>query len=164
MATKDYRSAISLAISMNQPGRLLSIFRAALSSAGDLSDMTSVTGNGGIDEVLKKLPPVELASLLRHIRDWNTHAKNSSVSQFILLCLFKLRSVDDILNSFRTGLDSYMAEKEAVSFGEMLQSLIPYTERHLARMDRLVQESYLLDYVLSEMDGGLMGSESTLLQ
>ena len=42
---------------------------------------------------------------------------------------------------------------------ELLEALIPYTERHLARMERLVQESYVVDYVLGEMDDGLDGGE-----
>ena len=45
---------------------------------------------------------------------------------------------------------------ESLSLNELVQTLIPYTERHLARLERLVQDSYILDYVLGEMDGGLL--------
>jgi U3 small nucleolar RNA-associated protein 13 len=41
----------------------------------------------------------------------------------------------------------------------MVDGLIPYTERHLARMERLVQESYMVDYVLGEMDDGMFDGE-----
>lgn len=42
---------------------------------------------------------------------------------------------------------------------ELLDGLIPYSERHFARVDRLVQDSYVLDYVVGEMDGGMFGGE-----
>ena len=33
----------------------------------------------------------------------------------------------------------------------MLQSSIPYTERHFQRIDRLIQRSFILDYTLQSM-------------
>lgn len=42
---------------------------------------------------------------------------------------------------------------------ELLDGLIPYSERHFTRIDKLVQDSYMLDYVVGEMDGGLFGGE-----
>jgi U3 small nucleolar RNA-associated protein 13 len=41
----------------------------------------------------------------------------------------------------------------------LLDGLIPYSERHFTRIDKLVQDSYMLDYVVGEMDGGLFGGE-----
>jgi U3 small nucleolar RNA-associated protein 13 len=38
---------------------------------------------------------------------------------------------------------------------ELVDALIPYTERHLSRMDKLIQDSYMVDYVLGEMDDGI---------
>jgi len=42
---------------------------------------------------------------------------------------------------------------------ELVDGLIPYTERHLSRMERLVQESYVVDYILGEMDDGMFDGE-----
>jgi len=42
---------------------------------------------------------------------------------------------------------------------ELVDALIPYTERHLSRMERLVQESYVVDYILGEMDDGIFDGE-----
>jgi hypothetical protein len=33
----------------------------------------------------------------------------------------------------------------------MLEAMIPYTERHFARLDKLIQKSFLLDYTLQRM-------------
>jgi U3 small nucleolar RNA-associated protein 13 len=46
-----------------------------------------------------------------------------------------------------------------ISLKDLLGGLIPYSERHFNRIDKLVQESYMLDYVVGEMDGGLFGGE-----
>lgn len=46
-----------------------------------------------------------------------------------------------------------------ISLKDLLDGLIPYSERHFNRIDKLVQESYMLDYVVGEMDGGLFGGE-----
>ena len=43
--------------------------------------------------------------------------------------------------------------------GEILDAMVPYTERHFERAERMVQESFVLDFALSEMDGGLFGFE-----
>jgi len=42
---------------------------------------------------------------------------------------------------------------------ELVDALIPYTERHLSRMERLVQESHVVDYILGEMDDGMFDGE-----
>ncbi len=38
-------------------------------------------------------------------------------------------------------------------------AFIPYTERHLARTERMVQDSYVLDFLIGEMDGGVVLDE-----
>lgn len=35
--------------------------------------------------------------------------------------------------------------------GELLEGLIPYSQRHFGRIDRLVRSTFLLDYILSGM-------------
>ena len=165
LSMRDYRNAISLALTMEQPGRLLSLFKQIMSTDSadsDSSEANSVTGKTSVDMVLQKLPPAELVSLLRHVRDWNANAKTSQVAQTVLHVLFKLRTIDDILNALESSAALVVTKTPAstapntFSLNELVQALIPYTERHLARLDRLVQDSYVLDYVLGEMDGGLV--------
>lgn len=45
---------------------------------------------------------------------------------------------------------------------EVVDGLIPYTERHLARMDRLLQESYVVDFLLEEMDNGMLNGDDDM--
>jgi U3 small nucleolar RNA-associated protein 13 len=45
------------------------------------------------------------------------------------------------------------------ALNELLEGLIPYAQRHFTRIDKLVQDSYALDYLVGEMDGGVFGAE-----
>ncbi|WRT65886.1 uncharacterized protein IL334_002837 [Kwoniella shivajii] len=181
IALKDYRRAILLALSMSQPGRLLHLFRTLINSPTPAEG--SIIGSLEVDEVIRTLPGLDLVRLLKFIRDWNANARTSPIAQVILHAILKLRSAEDILAAFDSagkipslnpadeeegeadeGVEKKKltkAEKLAAPIGikELLDGLIPYSERHFSRIDKLVQESYMLDYVLGEMDGGLFGGE-----
>jgi len=151
VSLQDYRNAILLALSMDHPGRLLSLFRAIRASEDDTQP--SIIGNPSVDQVLQTLPIPALATLLVHIRSWNAMARTSNIAQIVLHALLKLRPTDDIsaaLNS--TTLEGENAKK--VNLREFVESVIPYTERHLLRVEKLVQDSWVVDFVLGEMDGG----------
>jgi U3 small nucleolar RNA-associated protein 13 len=112
-----------------------------------------------VDEVIRTMHGSELTKLLKYVRDWNTRAKSSAVAQSVLLAIVKLRSAEDIMAAFSaSGVGDLLGDKTgagSTALKEVIDALIPYTERHLARMERLVQESYIVDYLLSEMDDGM---------
>lgn len=173
LSLRDYKRAIQLALAMSQPGRLLSLFKEIASSQEE-DDSPSLTGNPSVDEVIRTLSGSELAKLLRFVRDWNTNAKTSTVAQRVLLTIMKLRTADDVIQAFgdentekmfADGEEQGLASPDAPSTGrtalkELVDALIPYSERHLSRMERLVQESYVVDYILGEMDDGMFDSEA----
>ena len=163
LALHDYKKAIQLALSMSQPGRLLSLFRDVISSPKD-ADQPSIVGNLSVDEVIRTLGGSDLAKLLRYVRDWNTNAKTSTVAQRVLLTIVKLRSADEIIQAFSDETDEKVFADGEVSqpptagrtaLKELIDALIPYSERHLSRMEKLVQDSYVVDYILGEMDDGM---------
>lgn len=130
--------------------------------------VSSITGNPAVDEVIRTLPQSELVKLLRHTRDWNATARTSAVAQLVLHAIVKLRPANDIQAAFgsqkqpsvtNSGGEPPVQPEVVLKHGdglkEVLDGLIPYTERHLARTDRLVQDTYILDFLLSEMDGGI---------
>lgn len=188
VAVGDYRRAIRLALAMGHPGRLLSLFRTVLASAkarlADDDDELDIAAEGvaEIDEVIRTLPPLDLVRLLKHVRDWNANAKTAPVAQSVLYAVVRLKSPDELMAAFERVSNPPKAEEEdeekeeeegeekakktarkaiapTISMRELLDGLLPYTERHRARVDRLVQESYMLDYTISEMDGGMFGAE-----
>ncbi|KAF5385333.1 hypothetical protein D9615_001198 [Tricholomella constricta] len=152
----DYRKAIQLALAMEQPGRLLSLFRNI--QTNDV-DTASITGRSSVDEVIRTMEGSDLAKLLQFVRDWNTNAKTSRVAQGVLHAIVKLRSAGDMMKAFRDeeafAHGDMPAGKSATALKELVDALIPYTERHLSRMNKLVQESYMVDYILGEMDDGM---------
>jgi U3 small nucleolar RNA-associated protein 13 len=166
LALHDYKKAIQLALSMSQPGRLLSLFKNVISSPPEDADQPSIIGDPSVDEVIRTLGGSDLAKLLRFVRDWNTNAKTSTVAQRILLTIVKLRSADEIIQAFgdetyeKVFADGEVSSQPPTTTGrtalkELVDALIPYSERHLSRMEKLVQDSYVVDYILGEMDDGM---------
>ena len=174
LSLHDYRNAIQLALAMDQPGRLLTLFRSIQSEAPEDAEPQppSFSGHPAVDTVLRTLADADLARLLRYIRLWNATVKTSAVAQRVLHALLKLRPVDDITHAFGDDLTSgaEVAVEEstlsvsvnthgegrgATALKDWVEAVIPYTDRHLNRMERLLQDSYVVDYLLGEMDGGL---------
>ncbi|KAF5368320.1 hypothetical protein D9758_002172 [Tetrapyrgos nigripes] len=168
----DYRKAMQLALAMEQPGRLLSLFKNVVTSS-DFTASNSVLGDSAIDEVLRTIAGSDLTKLLKYVRDWNANAKTSFVAQSVLFAILKLRPADDVMKSFvdEVGMEAFengngFSASESISnvkggtaLKDVIDSLIPYTERHLSRMDRLLQESYMVDFILGEMDDGMFDGD-----
>lgn len=158
----SYREAITLALQLNHPGRLLSLFTAAIDAAEDPTRpaeereraATSLTGNPSIDEVLQSLDASNLRSLLLRLRDWNTNARTSRVSQRILYALFRSYPASTFVKLATQSVRGKDG-RAAAGLKDILQALAAYTERHYRRVDELTDESFLLEWVLGEMDGGV---------
>lgn len=182
MALQDYKNAIVLALSMEHSRKLYNLFQAITSSRnlGLLDDeemglsSQTITGNAAVDEVIKTLPHTELVKLLHCVRDWNTTAKTSNIAQIVLHAILKLRAGADIQKAFSsTGLilpivDSGTAEnsrlgKKNDGLKEVIDALIPYSERHLMRIERLIQDSYILDFLIGEMDDGVIEEDDLMI-
>lgn len=159
-----YREAITLALQLNHPGRLLSLFTAAVDAADDPSSTdaerseraNSLTGNPSIDEVLQTLDSNNLRTLLLRLRDWNTNARNSRVAQRILFALFRSYPASTFIELATASMANRRSDsRTAAGMKDILQALSAYTERHYRRIEELTDESYLVEWVLGEMDGGV---------
>lgn len=159
-----YREAITLALQLNHPGRLLSLFTAAIDAADDPYSTdpqkeeraNSLTGDPSIDQVLQTLGSENLRNLLLRLRDWNTNARTSRVAQRILFALFRSYPA----STFTELASSSVARRSdngrtAAAMKDILSALAAYTERHYRRVEELTDESYLVEWVLGEMDGGI---------
>jgi U3 small nucleolar RNA-associated protein 13 len=71
---KEFKRAIVLALTLDQPFRLLNIFEEAYK---DLHE-------DGVGDVISKFSTVELSQLLKYIRAWNTNSKHSDSAQRVL--------------------------------------------------------------------------------
>ncbi|KAG9232625.1 WD40-repeat-containing domain protein [Amylocarpus encephaloides] len=146
----SYRPAITLALQLNHPARLLSLFTTVTTK---VPEEGSLCGLKAVDEVLGSLSDGQLFTLLLRIRDWNTNARTAPVAQRILWTL---------VQSYPAIRFSNLKVKDGTSLKEVLDALRVYTERHYKRMEELVDESYLVEYTLREMDGmGLLEDSAT---
>ncbi len=141
---------MSLALELDQPRRLLHVVEEALaddsertasssSSASGSGSGVGLTGDNAADSMSAPSPAVhalllaltdaQLGRLLRHCRDWNTHGRHALVAHRLLAALFRTRRP--------------AALKRLPELREVLPALVPYTERHFARLDALLQKSFL---------------------
>lgn len=182
LALADYKNAVLLALSMDQPRRLFNLFKGVSASRAPLDTSIAedgvytghsqtITGNAAVDQVIRTLPLPELGKLLRHVREWNSTSKTSGVAQTVLHAILKLRRAEDVRAAFDPTphannvlplefdedavAPSRKAAKAEDGLRGVVEALIPYTERHLARTERMVQDSYVLDFLIGEMEGGV---------
>ncbi|KAK8003446.1 hypothetical protein PG989_003165 [Apiospora arundinis] len=140
----SYREAITLALQLNHPGRLLSLFTAVVKTK--TPDEGSLTGLKAVDHVIANLSDEQIFLLLLRLRDWNTNARTAPVAQRILWALVRSYPASRFSNL------SVKGARGQKSLKEVLNALKVYTERHYKRMEELVDESYLVEYTLQEMD------------
>lgn len=134
----SYRSAITLALQLNHPGRLLSLFTTVTTR---LPEEGSLCGVKAVDEVIASLSDEQLFTLLLRVRDWNTNARNASVAQRILWTVVKSYPASRL-----SGLKGGKVKN-------VMSALRSHSEKHFKRLEELVDESYLVEYSLREMNG-----------
>ncbi|KAL8674701.1 MAG: hypothetical protein Q9168_000933 [Polycauliona sp. 1 TL-2023] len=147
----SYREAIVLALTLQHPAKLLSLFQGVVDRSPP--EEGSMSGIRAVDEVLMHLSDEQLLELSKRLRDWNTNARTAVVAQRILNVVVR----------------SYPAERLAGLRGrgwkEVVDALRAYTERHYKRMVELMDESYLVEYTLKEMEEvGFVDGESGLAE
>ncbi|XP_065580122.1 transducin beta-like protein 3 [Artemia franciscana] len=122
-----YKKALGLAIRLDQPFRALSIIKEIL-ILHNIEELSSV---------VEKLRVDQKDSLLRYATTWNTNSKHCFQAQAVLSCLLRSMTPDELL--------------ELPNFKACLEGFIPYTERHMARLNRLQQSSTFLEYASSQV-------------
>eukprot|EP01117_Protostelium_nocturnum_P020075 TRINITY_DN887_c0_g2_i1.p1 TRINITY_DN887_c0_g2~~TRINITY_DN887_c0_g2_i1.p1 ORF type:complete len:845 (-),score=185.07 TRINITY_DN887_c0_g2_i1:138-2672(-) len=146
LVSKDYKKAIKLAFALDQPNRIFSIFEEIVND----SEASIIESNPTFQQKLSCMESIvtgfgisQLAKCLEYIRDWNTNAKKSLLAQ-------------GLLNVILTKIPVSKLQKVS-HFKEIVEGLLPYTERHFQRSQTLLQKSYLIDYTLQRMDSLLAG-------
>ncbi|KAJ2719525.1 U3 small nucleolar RNA-associated protein [Coemansia sp. Benny D115] len=148
LVTKDYRNAIHLTLSLDQPHRLLNIFKDVMAASENRhlgesnvvpeGENQAIVGTQVVDQVIGSLAPDQLARLLSYVRNWNTNSKFSRIAQAVLYCVLTKYTSKDIL--------------ALPSAKDIIAAVKPYSERHFGRLDNLLTDSFILDYTLHAMD------------
>jgi U3 small nucleolar RNA-associated protein 13 len=124
-------------MSLDQPYRLLNLFTEVISNGATAAN-NSITGLPEVDEVIATLSDQQLVILLLRVRDWSTNARSSHVAQRILHVILKKCPPERLMK---------LPEIKGI-----VEALIPYSDRYLKHVDKLLQESFVVDYILREMD------------
>ncbi|KAI9342072.1 quinon protein alcohol dehydrogenase-like superfamily, partial [Zopfochytrium polystomum] len=132
---KDFLHAFALCMELDKPMRLLTL----LEELGRLNpDPHSKSGMASVDEFIAKMDTTKLEQLLKYVRDWNTRNKHTHIAQLVL---------NIVLTAF-----TYEELFKVPSIKELMEALIPYTERRYAHTDELLKRSYVVSFTLSKMD------------
>jgi U3 small nucleolar RNA-associated protein 13 len=97
--------------------------------------------------VLANLADEQLYKLLLRLRDWNTNVKTAPIAQKILWTIVKSYPASRL-----AGLRPAGKVGAKGSLKDVFDAIRAYSERHYKRVEELVDESYLLDFTLREMD------------
>ncbi|CAN8256072.1 unnamed protein product [Cochlearia groenlandica] len=124
----EYTKAIRLAFELRKPHRVYQLF-AGLCRKRESDEQ--------IVKALQGLEKEEYRLLFEYVREWNTKPNRCHIAQFVLYQTFNILPPTEIV--------------QVKGIGELLEGLIPYSQRHFNRMDRFVRSSFLLDYTLGEM-------------
>ena len=145
MHSGNWRDAVALALQLDQPGKLLALFKSVVEA--DAFEKDSWTGKKEVDDVIASLADEQICRLLSRCRDWNTNARNALVAQRVLRAV--VESFDgEKLSSLRFP----RRMGKAASLREVVEGLRAYSERHFSRVSDLWDESFLLEFTLREMD------------
>lgn len=141
----NYREAITLALQMDQPGRLFTLFKSVVET--EAPDEDSMSGLTAVDDVLANLADEQLYKLLLRLRDWNTNVRSAAVAQKILWTVVRSYPAARLASIKPAGKVDTKG-----SLKDVLDAIRAYSDRHYKRVEELIDESYLLDFTLREMD------------
>ncbi|CAM6091154.1 unnamed protein product [Calypogeia fissa] len=124
----DYVKAVQLAFELKRPFRLLHVFEEVFRAGGARSQMQTI---------LQGLGREQIKLLLEYVRDWNSKTKFCHLAQRVLFHMFHIVPPTEMV--------------EIPGIRELLEGILPYSQRHLSRVDRLNRSAFLLDFILSSM-------------
>ncbi|EMG48021.1 hypothetical protein G210_1490 [Candida maltosa Xu316] len=131
----DWSNAFLLALTLDHSMRVYHVIKSSIETS---MDPESAIGSFELENTISLLDNEQLIKLIKKIRDWNTNFKFFELSQKVL---------DVVLNNF--GVDKLIGIPGLM---KVLESIIPYNERHYSRIDDLVEQTYVLDYTVEQMN------------
>ena len=133
---KRYDKALPAALALNHSNKVMGILMCILEEEEE-EGKERTPAEERLLPYLKEIPKEDLDKLLHYAKDWNTNSRYCFVSQAVLSAYFSLHSMAELLKSS--------------VFQEALEGLKAYSERHFQRIDRLVQSSFVLEYMAGQM-------------
>lgn len=133
IAKKDWSNAFLLAITLNHAMKIYNVVKEAIVAADDEG---ASLGSYSLEKTIVGLNDDQLLVLAKKVRDWNVNFKLFGIAQKVLHVLVRSGRMDP----------------EIKGLNKIIDAMVPYNERHYARLDELVENTYMLDYAVDEMD------------
>ncbi|KAG5832192.1 hypothetical protein ANANG_G00288490 [Anguilla anguilla] len=125
---KKFLKALGLAISLDQPHTALRVIKEIRRGRD---------GEQQLESTLLRLRRDQKESVLRYCAVWNTNARSCLDAQAVVQVLLRHHPPEELLQ--------YQGARN------ILEALVPYTDRHMQRIGRLLQASMFLDYMWQKM-------------
>lgn len=125
---QKYLEAIGLAITLDQPFRVFNIIKDIL---------LAQNGSEELAQTIKGLREDQIDTILKFLVEWNTNSKNCHVAQTVLSIILRSKSPYDLM--------------DRPNIKDTLEALIPYSEKHFQRMNRLLQQVEFTEYTWQSM-------------
>ena len=90
-----------------------------------------------LHEHISKWSDERLAQIIEYVVDWNTNARHTAICQTLISSLLQVLRLDRLLS--------------LPAFAAALPALISYSDRHFHRLDKILEASYLMDFMSSQM-------------
>jgi len=123
-----YLEAIGLAVTLEQPFRVLTIMKDILLVPNGIEELS---------QAVKSLREDQQDTILKFLVEWNTNSKNCHVAQAVLSIILKSKSPFELMNK--------------PNMKDAIEALIPYSEKHFQRMNRLLQQMEFTEYTWQSM-------------
>lgn len=157
---KQHLKAAKLALKLQQPKQLLEIVKAMLHSP-QTKPFTHKAYIAQLAPFAKSLSQADMQNVFTHIRDWNTSPKNCACAQALLGAVLATHSPkvgtcrSELVSPTQVCVDLTVCRLQDVEsvhgLQETSEAILLYSGRHYDRMDRMLQSTYLLDYLLSRL-------------
>ncbi|CUM63720.1 uncharacterized protein PRCAT00001304001 [Priceomyces carsonii] len=135
MGSGDWSNAFLLALTLNHPMKLYNILKQTIAMK---QDEESVIGSKRLEETISMLDEEQLFLLFKKIRDWNVNFKLFEIGQKVVKVILDNFEADKLIN-----IPGLM---------KIIDSIIPYNERHYNRINDLLEQSFILNYTVDEMN------------
>lgn len=135
ISSKDWSNAFLLALTLNHSMRLYNIMKEAIILN---EDKESPVGSKKLEETIGGLDNSQLVLLAKKVRDWNVNVKLFEISQKVINVILKSHTVEKLV--------------DIPEFMKILDAIVPYSERHYNRINNLIEQCYILDYAVEEMN------------
>lgn len=123
MESEDFLAALKLALTLERPATVLNIIKSVMKR-----------GTQGLSETILLLDQGEKQTMLKCASHWNMNSKTSYAAQYLVSVLLEEIALGQL--------------KPPTS---LIESMIPYTERHYNRLTQLMQDLHLLTYTKTIM-------------